>query len=121
MLNFARIVFFAYSILMIVGGIAGYIEAKSVISLIAGVVCGLIALAGGILITTNPTLGLVLGIVASVLAGGGMGPRYMKAEQKKLWPGGIVLIASALTLVVGVAAFAAPKGSGTTIPPAGSR
>jgi uncharacterized membrane protein (UPF0136 family) len=120
-LNVARLVFFAYSVLMIVGGIAGYVEAKSIISLIAGVVCGLLALAGGIYITSNPTVGLVLGIVAAVLAGGGMGPRYMKAEQKKVWPGGIVLIASALTLVVGVAAFAAPKGTGSPTPPVGSR
>jgi uncharacterized membrane protein (UPF0136 family) len=120
-LNVARIVFFAYAVLMIVGGIAGYVEAKSVISLIAGVVCGLIALAGGIYLTSNPTVGLVLGIVAALLAGGGMGPRYMKSQEKKLWPGGIVLVASALTLVVGLAAFAAPKGTGTTAPPAGGR
>ncbi|MES2465388.1 MAG: TMEM14 family protein [Armatimonadota bacterium] len=121
MLNVARLVFFAYAVLMIVGGIAGYVEAKSIISLIAGVVCGLLALAGGIYITTNPTVGLVLGIVAAVLAGGGMGPRYMKSTEKKLWPSGIVLLASALTLVVGVAAIAAPKGTGTPAPPTGSR
>lgn len=121
MLNVVRIVFFAYAVLMIIGGIAGYVEAKSVISLIAGVVCGAIALVGGIYITKNPTVGLVLGIFAAVLAAGGMGPRYMKSETKKLWPGGIVLIASALTLVVGAAGFAAPRGTGTATPTAGDR
>jgi uncharacterized membrane protein (UPF0136 family) len=120
-LNVARIVFFVYAVLMITGGIAGYIEAKSVISLIAGVVCGLLALAGGIYITKNPTVGLVLGIVAAVLAGGGMGPRYMKSETKKLWPGGIVLIASALTFVVGAVAIASPKGTNATTPTASDR
>lgn len=117
MLNVARIVFFAYSVLLIAGGVAGFIEAKSVISLVAGVVCGLLALAGGIYLSTNPTVGLVLGIFASLLSAGGMAPRYMKAPVKKLWPAGIVLIASALTFVVGAAAFAAPKGAGVTNPP----
>lgn len=121
MLNVVRIVFFAYAILLIAGGIAGFIEAKSVISLIAGVVCGLLALAGGIYLTTNPTVGLVLGIVASLLSAGGMAPRYMKAPVKKLWPAGIVLIASALTFVVGAAGFTAPRGTGITNPPAGDR
>lgn len=121
MLNVVRIVFFAYAVLMIAGGIAGFIGANSIPSLVAGVVCGLLALAGGIYITTNPTVGLVLGIVAAVLAGGGMGPRYMKSETKKLWPGGIVLIASALTFVVGAVAFATPRGTNATTPTAGDR
>jgi uncharacterized membrane protein (UPF0136 family) len=117
-LNVARIVFFAYSVLLIVGGIAGFVEAKSVISLVAGVVCGVLALTGGIYLTTNPTVGLVLGIVAAILSAGGMAPRY--AKSKKVWPAGIVLAASVLTLVVGVAAFAAPKGTGSPNPPAGN-
>ena len=119
MLNVARIVFFAYSALLIVGGIAGFVEAKSVISLIAGVVCGLIALAGGVYLGTNPTVGLVLGILAAFLSAGGMAPRY--AKSKKLWPAGIVLAASVLTLVVGVAGFVAPKPIGTPNPPSGNR
>ena len=119
MLNAARIVFFAYSVLLIVGGIAGFVEAKSVISLVAGVVCGLLALAGGIYITTNPTVGLVLGIVAALLSTGGMAPRY--AKSKKLWPAGIVLAASVLTLVVGAAGFTAPRGTSAPNPPTGNR
>jgi uncharacterized membrane protein (UPF0136 family) len=118
-LNVARLVFFAYAVLLIVGGIAGFVEAKSVISLIAGVVCGMLALAGGIYITQNPTVGLVLGIVASILSAGGMAPRY--AKSKKVWPAGIVLAASVLTLVVGVAGIAAPKGTNTPNPPARNR
>jgi hypothetical protein len=63
---------------------------------------------------------LVLGILAAVLAGGGMGPRY--AKSRNVWPAGVVLVASVVTLVVAVTAFAAPKGTaGTTNPPAGDR
>ena len=119
MLNFARIVFFAYSALLIVGGIAGFVEAKSVISLIAGVVCGLLALAGGIYLGTNPTVGLVLGILAAFLSAGGMAPRY--AKSKKLWPAGIVVGASVLTLIVGVAGFVLPRPTGAPNPPTGNR
>ncbi|MBC8101406.1 MAG: TMEM14 family protein [Cytophagales bacterium] len=120
MLNVARVVFFAYAVLLIAGGIAGYVEKTSVISLVAGVVTGLIALAAGIYLTINPTVGLVLGILAAVLAGGGMAPRY--AKSKSVWPAGTVLAASVVALVVGVAAFTAPRGgTASPNPPAANR
>ena len=105
----ARIVLFAFAVLMIAGGIAGYAEKNSIISLVAGVLCGALALAGGVLMAGNPKVGLALGLVGAVLGLGGMLPRVLKAENPKIWPGVTVVVASALTAVVSAAAFTAIK------------
>jgi uncharacterized membrane protein (UPF0136 family) len=102
-LNVARIILFAFALLLIVGGIMGYVEKRSVISLIAGVVCGAMSLAGAWLIATKPTLALGLGIAASVLVGGSMAPRVIK--NPKIFPGIVTVGASVLTLVVSIAAL----------------
>jgi uncharacterized membrane protein (UPF0136 family) len=113
-LNIARIVLFVFAAVLIVGGIAGYVKTQSVPSLAAGIVCGGLGLAAGILLPTKPQLALILGIVGAVLAAGGMIPRLKKAENK-LWPSGTVVAASVVTLVVSIAALATSKGS---VPPA---
>ena len=91
MLNVARIVFFAFAALLIVGGIMGYVEKKSVMSLGAGIVCGGMSVAAGVLIMTNPKLALGLGIAAAVV--------------RKIFPGITVVVASVIALGVGVAAL----------------
>jgi uncharacterized membrane protein (UPF0136 family) len=118
-LKVAQIVFFAFAALLILGGIAGYLEKKSAMSLVAGVLCGGLALAGALQLASNPKLGLGLAIAGSILAAGGMGNRLKDKETGafKVWPAGTVFIASLATLAVAVAAFAtakdAPAGAGT--------
>lgn len=112
MLPVARIVFFLFAVLMIAGGIAGYAHVneegkRSLISLIAGVVCGGLALAGAFTLNSNPRIALILGLVGALLGLGGMLPRVMKSP--KLWPGITVVVASAITAVVAGAALAAKK------------
>ena len=112
MLQVAKIVLFAFAVLMIAGGIAGYAEKGSVISLLAGVVCGALAATGGVLMAGNPKLGLALGLAGAILGLGGMLPRVMKSEKPisdRLWPGITVVVASALTALVSAAAFTAIK------------
>lgn len=112
MLQVARIVLFSFAVLMIAGGYAGYEEKKSLISLIAGVVCGGLALAGGIMIGTNPKVGLILGLAGAILGLGGMLPRVLKSEKpmsERLWPGITIVVASAVTAVVAGVALAAKK------------
>jgi uncharacterized membrane protein (UPF0136 family) len=111
-LNVARIVLFAFALLLIVGGIMGYVEKRSVISLVAGLVCGAMSLAGAVLIANKPSLALGLGIAAALLVGGSMAPRV--AKNPKIFPGIVTVGASVLTLVVSVAALMAGR-----TPPAG--
>lgn len=114
MLNIARLVFFAFAALMVVGGVSGYVEKQSIPSLAAGIVCGGLSLAAGILLATRPQLALFLGIAASLLAIGGMAGRIRKAENK-VWPSGTVIAAGVLTLLVSVASLASSKN--TNLPP----
>jgi uncharacterized membrane protein (UPF0136 family) len=111
-LQVARIILFLFAVLMIAGGFAGYEEKKSIISLIAGVVCGGLALAGGILLTTNPKIALALGLAGAILGLGGMLPRVLKSEkpiEQRIWPGITVVVASALTAIVSGATLATLK------------
>jgi uncharacterized membrane protein (UPF0136 family) len=106
MLNIVRLVLVAYAVLLIVGGILGYTEKGSIISIVAGVVCGILAGIGAAVLLGNPKLGLGLAIGATILVLGGQTPRFLKAEQKKLWPGGVTIATSALVLVLSTAALA---------------
>jgi len=108
-----RWVYFAYAALLIVGGIAGYVEKKSVISLVAGVACGGLTLAAALLLASRPRPALVMGIVAALLVGGSMGARF--AKNPKLFPGGVTLAASVVSLLVSVAAFVTTQAGGTVI------
>ncbi len=113
MISTTRWVYFAYAALLIVGGIAGYVEKKSVISLVAGVVCGGLTLAAAGLLATRPRPALVMGIVAALLVGGSMGARF--AKNPKLFPGGVTLAASVVSLLVSVAALVTTQAGGRVI------
>lgn len=117
MLTVAQIVFYLFAALLILGGIAGYVEAKSVISLIAGLVCGGLGLWAAILLHSKPQLALVIGLVGAILAAGGMAPRVKDKVTGAIhvWPAAIVLGTSVVTAVVAVAALATSRGA--TPPP----
>jgi uncharacterized membrane protein (UPF0136 family) len=70
---------YIYGILLIVGGAMGYVKARSVPSLVAGLVCGLIALFLGFRYTWHfaPYGALVLALVLILL----MGRRYLNTRQ----------------------------------------
>lgn len=104
-----RLILFAYAALMVVGGAMG--ASKSPMSLIAGLVCGLLAAAGAFLLPSNAKLGLGLALAGSLLAVGGMLPRFLKSYA--VWPAGTVTVASALVLVLTAIALATQGKSGS--------
>jgi len=107
-LSAVRMLLFAYSALMIVGGAMG--ASKSPVSLIAGVACGGLALAGAFVATGQPKVGLGIALLGAVLAVGGMLPRFLKSHA--IWPAGVVAIASVLVAVVlAIALVSASKGN----------
>lgn len=112
MITVARIVFFVFAVILICGGIAGYLQARSIISLAAGVFCGGLALYAALILSTRQSLGLVLGLAAALLAVGGMGPRMKnkKTGEFVVWPSGVVVAVSALTAVVAAAGLVAQRG-----------
>ena len=102
MLNFARIVFFLFSALLIVGGIAGFVEKRSIPSLLSGLVCGGAGLYAALILPARPSLALGIGLTAALLAGGGILPRLRNKEtgEIKMWPAGTVVAVSVLTAIV---------------------
>ncbi len=97
-------VLFAYAILNIVFGLAGFINKHSLPSLIAGVAAGVLVIGFVTLAKTNPKVGYIAaGVIALLLVGRFMGPMITKQQ---IYPAGILVAASVLALIAsGVGAF----------------
>jgi uncharacterized membrane protein (UPF0136 family) len=80
----------AYGILAIVGGILGYVQANSKISLIAGCGCGILLLISGILQLQGQAWGLLAAIVITVILLLAFIMRFIKT--RKFMPAGLMLI-----------------------------
>jgi len=87
---------YIYGILLIVGGGMGYVKAKSVPSLVAGLVCGFIALFLGYRYTWHfaPHAALILALVLIFL----MGRRYL--NTRKAMPALLIVVLSIVVAVV---------------------
>jgi uncharacterized membrane protein (UPF0136 family) len=104
MLSTVKLILFAYTAFLVVGGYLGFQEKGSVMSLVGGLVCAALAVVAGTMLPGKVKLGLGLGIAAAVVAAGR--PLMTLSKGLKLWPGGALLGASALVLVLCIAAFA---------------
>ena len=87
---------YIYGVLLIVGGVMGYVKARSTPSLVAGLVCGFIALLLGYRYAWHfaPHAALILSLVLIFL----MGRRYL--NTRKAMPSLLIVV---LSLVVAVA------------------
>ena len=90
------LVLYIYGVLLIVGGAMGYVKAKSVPSLVAGVVCGVIAILLGLDYTWHwaPIAALILALVLIFI----MGRRYL--NTKKAMPALLIVAMSVLVALV---------------------
>jgi uncharacterized membrane protein (UPF0136 family) len=97
-MSFPVLLLYVYGALLILGGLMGYVKAKSVPSLVAGVVCGVIALLLGYYYPWQfaPEAALLLALLLIVI----MGRRYLRT--KKLMPAGLVVLVSLVVVVVQV-------------------
>jgi uncharacterized membrane protein (UPF0136 family) len=100
----ARYALLVYGILMIVGGILGYVLPKtpSKISLIAGVASGVLAIVCYFIARSEPTPGLSIGIVVSAGVGIMMLPRVKTAKK----PQSVVMIVALSFATAALAAAA---------------
>ncbi len=79
----------AYGVLAVVGGIMGYMKAKSKISLLSGVLCGLLLISGGILQLQGMSWGLILATLIAALLVIVFTIRLLKT--RKLMPAGLMI------------------------------
>jgi uncharacterized membrane protein (UPF0136 family) len=98
MIPWPVLLLYIYGILLIVGGLMGYVKARSVPSLVAGLVCGFIALFLGYRYTWHfaPHAALILALVLIFL----MGRRYLRT--RKPMPALLIVVLSVVVAVVQV-------------------
>ncbi|HCF26964.1 MAG TPA: hypothetical protein DEV81_07085 [Cyanobacteria bacterium UBA11049] len=88
----------AYGILAIVGGIIGYVQAKSKASLISGIVSGLLLIIAGVVQLQGQGLGLILAIVVTIALIIVFAMRL--AKTRKFMPAGLMTALGVAALVV---------------------
>jgi uncharacterized membrane protein (UPF0136 family) len=96
MIPWPVLLLYIYGILLIVGGAMGYVKAKSVPSLVAGLVCGVIAILLGLDYTWHwaPIAALILAIVLIFI----MGRRYI--NTRKAMPALLIVVLSVVVAIV---------------------
>jgi uncharacterized membrane protein (UPF0136 family) len=98
-LNLTPWIILIYGLLVVAGGVMGFVKAKSKASLIAGVISGnLLAMASALMLTGNAQIGWWMALVTAILLLG----RFAVASMKefKMMPNGMVIGLSIIALVV---------------------
>ena len=95
-MNLGIIAAISYGLLAIVGGIFGYVKAKSKLSLISGSVSGILLLIAGFMQIQGLTVGLILAKVITAILIIVFTIRLVKTS--KFMPAGLMLIAGLISL-----------------------
>jgi uncharacterized membrane protein (UPF0136 family) len=95
-MSFPVLLLYIYGVLLILGGLMGYIKAKSVPSLVAGCICGVIALLLGYYYTWHfaPHAALLLALLLIFM----MGKRYL--NSRKVMPALVIVVLSIIVAIV---------------------
>jgi uncharacterized membrane protein (UPF0136 family) len=75
------IVYIAYGVIVLIGGIFGYTKAQSTPSLISGIVSAIVAITAGILVPHHPKVGLGLGALVGLTLTIVFASRYAKTKN----------------------------------------
>ena len=109
MIEFTRIFYLVFGIVTIAGGTMGYVSKRSVASLVAGGICGVLLIYAAYLMHTPRPEPLILGLVVSIALAGRFIPNYI--EKKALIPGGLMALLSGVSIVVTLLAWYTIRGS----------
>ena len=103
MADSARIYFIVFGILTIVGGLIGFLKAKSTISLVSGGISGALLLVAAYLLPTQFMAGVIIALLVSVLLAGRFVPNLIRTG--KIMPDAMMSILSVIGVVVAVLAW----------------
>ena len=97
-MNLGIVAAIAYGILAVIGGIIGYIQARSKVSLISGCLSGLLLLIAAGLQLQGYTWGLPLAAIVTTLLVIVFAGRL--AKTRKFMPAGLMIILGLVTLII---------------------
>ena len=93
-----------FAILSIVGGIMGYVKAKSIISVISGCVSGALLIAASYMVAgRHPNVAYIIAMMVSVLLAGKFVPDFV--HKKAAVPGGLMSVLSLAGIVLTLLAW----------------
>jgi uncharacterized membrane protein (UPF0136 family) len=95
--GFTKVYYVVFAVLTIVGGIMGYVKAKSIVSIISGSISGIILIVCSILLRERPIVAGVLALIVSVLLAGKFVPDYV--HKRAFVPGGLMALLSLVSIV----------------------
>jgi uncharacterized membrane protein (UPF0136 family) len=88
----AKFFYLAFGLFTLAGGVIGYLKAKSVISLVSGIVCGLGLFTAAFLMHLSLIGALVAGLLVCTALAGKFVPDFI--HKKVLFPGGVMALLS---------------------------
>jgi len=95
--------YLVFAVLTILGGIMGYVKAKSKISLISGSISGVVLIIASCLLPARPILAGVIGLCVSVLLAGKFVPDFI--HKKAFVPSGLMALLSVVSIVLTILAL----------------
>jgi len=98
-----KVYYLVFAILTIFGGIMGYVKARSIASIVAGGVSGVILIAASLLLPEHPLKAEVPALCVSVLLAGKFVPDFV--HKKAFVPGGLMAVLSLASVVLTILAL----------------
>jgi uncharacterized membrane protein (UPF0136 family) len=95
--------YLVFAVLTIIGGVMGYVKAKSKISLISGTISGAILIVASCLLPERPIIAGVIGLCVSVLLAGKFVPDFI--HKKAFIPSGLMALLSVVSIVLTILAL----------------
>lgn len=96
----AKIYFIVFGLLTIVGGVVGYVKAGSVVSIIAGVITGVLLIVAAFLLPEHRVAGLATGLIVSLLLAAQFVPKFVRTGR--IMPAGLMSVLSVIGIIAAI-------------------
>jgi len=104
MIDLARLYYYLFGLITLIGGVQAFLAVGSRASLIAGGISGLLLLVAGFLVQSGKVMpGLILGLIISLGLAGRFLPKFFK--DGGWWPAGVEGWLGAIGIVISIAAL----------------
>ena len=101
--TFTKVYYLIFAFLTILGGVMGYLKAKSFISLISGSISGAVLIIASYLLPARPIVAGCIALCVSVLLAGKFVPDFI--HKKAFVPGGLMAFLSVVSIIVTILAL----------------